>query len=42
ARDLVDDEELRAPIGATGIIIGATATGHPLLVDLGARPGRPM
>ncbi|MDP7739540.1 type VII secretion protein EccE [Mycobacterium paragordonae] len=39
ARDIVDDEELRAPIGATGIIIGATATGHPLLVDLGAPTG---
>lgn len=34
ARKLSADEELRAPIGATGIIIGATATGHPLLVDL--------
>lgn len=34
ARRVSADEELRAPIGATGIIIGATATGHPLLVDL--------
>lgn len=39
ARALSADEELRAPIGATGIIIGATSTGHPLLVDLSAPTG---
>lgn len=33
------EEELRAPIGASGIIIGATATGHPLLLDLAAPTG---
>jgi type VII secretion protein EccE len=39
-RPLVDDEDLRAPIGATGIIVGTTASGHPLLVPLqSADPG---
>ena len=34
------DEKLRAPIGASGIIVGATAKGHPLLVELAdARAG---
>lgn len=27
-------EDLRAPIGATGIILGSTASGHPLLLPL--------
>lgn len=34
ARELAVGEGLHAPIGASGIIIGATATGHPLLVDM--------
>jgi type VII secretion protein EccE len=33
-RTLVDDEGLRAPIGATGIIVGTLPSGHPLLVPL--------
>jgi type VII secretion protein EccE len=34
-------EKLRAPIGATGILIGTTAKHHPMLVPLGnARPGQ--
>lgn len=33
-RPLVDDEDLRAPIGATGIIVGTLPSGHPLLVPL--------
>jgi type VII secretion protein EccE len=34
-------EELRAPIGATGIMVGVTAAHHPLLVPLAdPRPGR--
>jgi type VII secretion protein EccE len=34
-------EELRAPIGATGIMLGVTAAHHPLLVTLtNPRPGR--
>ena len=40
-RGLGADERLRAPIGATGIVIGTTAKHHPMLVPLGdARPGR--
>lgn len=40
-RDLGEGESLRAPIGATGILIGTTAKHHPMLVPLGdARPGR--
>jgi type VII secretion protein EccE len=40
ARRLRDDEQLRAPIGASGVIVGATPQGHPLLVDLAdAVPG---
>jgi type VII secretion protein EccE len=39
ARELAAGEGLRAPIGASGIIVGVTATGHPLLVDLGAPSG---
>lgn len=35
-RVLKSDEELRAPIGSSGVIVGATSAGHPLLVDLGA------
>lgn len=35
SRELVDGERLGVPIGATGIIIGTTATGHPLLIDVG-------
>lgn len=39
-RLLGDHEALRAPIGATGILIGATGKGHPMLIPLGApRPG---
>jgi hypothetical protein len=34
ARPLGDGEDLRAPIGASGLIVGATPQGHPLLVDL--------
>jgi type VII secretion protein EccE len=33
-RPLDDGEDLRAPIGASGLIVGATPQGHPLLVDL--------
>lgn len=36
ARPLVDGEHLALPIGATGIIIGITPAGHPLLIDLAA------
>jgi type VII secretion protein EccE len=40
-RRLDAGESLRAPIGATGILIGTTAKHHPMLVPLGdARPGR--
>jgi type VII secretion protein EccE len=40
-RDLAAGENLRAPIGATGILIGTTAKHHPMLIPLGdARPGR--
>ncbi|MBY0440816.1 MAG: type VII secretion protein EccE [Mycobacteriaceae bacterium] len=39
ARALVDGEQLAVPIGATGIIIGTTPTGHPLLIDLGDPTG---
>ena len=35
-RPLQAGEDLRAPIGASGVIVGATTAGHPLLVDLGA------
>jgi type VII secretion protein EccE len=39
-RLLAGGEKLHAPIGASGIILGATSTGHPLLVDLAdARAG---
>lgn len=34
ARELVAGEKVAVPIGATGIIVGMTASGHPLLVDL--------
>lgn len=34
ARELGAEEKVSVPIGATGIIIGTTASGHPLLVDL--------
>ncbi|OBJ91078.1 type VII secretion protein EccE [Mycobacterium asiaticum] len=34
ARELPAGQRLRMPIGASGIIIGATASGHPLLIDL--------
>lgn len=33
-RRLRDDEDLRAPIGSTGVIIGSTMSGHLLLVSL--------
>lgn len=33
-RSLADGEDLRAPIGATGIIVGTLPSGHPLLVPL--------
>lgn len=40
-RALSVGEKLRAPIGATGILIGTTAKHHPMLVPLGdARPGQ--
>ncbi len=36
SRELSDDaESLDVAIGATGIVVGSNATGHPLLVDLG-------
>ncbi len=35
ARELCSGERLAVAIGATGIIIGTTASGHPLLVDVG-------
>jgi type VII secretion protein EccE len=42
SRRLTDDEDLRAPIGSTGIILGVTAARHPLLVPLDdARPDHP-
>lgn len=34
-----DDEPLAVAIGASGIIVGSNATGHPLLVDVGAPTG---
>lgn len=34
-RELAAGEKVSVPIGATGMIIGTTASGHPLLVDLG-------
>ena len=34
ARALAAGEKVAVPIGATGIIVGTTASGHPLLVDL--------
>ncbi|BAN91975.1 MULTISPECIES: type VII secretion protein EccE [Mycobacterium] len=34
ARELATGEKVTVPIGATGIIVGTTASGHPLLVDL--------
>lgn len=34
ARRLGDGEKVAVPIGSTGIIVGTTASGHPLLVDL--------
>jgi type VII secretion protein EccE len=33
-------EDLSTPIGATGIIVGTTQTGHPLLVDLTPPSGK--
>lgn len=35
-RTLEAAEELKAPIGPSGIIVGATTTGHPLLINLAA------
>lgn len=32
-RALASDEDLRAPIGATGVIVGSTMSGHVLLVN---------
>ncbi|TDO06490.1 type VII secretion protein EccE [Mycobacterium sp. BK086] len=37
-RVLTDGEDLRAPLGATGILLGALPSGHPLLMNLAA-PG---
>ena len=34
AREVAAGEKVAVPIGATGIIVGTTASGHPLLVDL--------
>ncbi|WP_142399758.1 type VII secretion protein EccE, partial [Mycobacterium marinum] len=34
ARELAAGEKVAVPIGATGVIIGTTASGHPLLIDL--------
>ena len=34
AREVTPAEKVAVPIGATGIIVGTTASGHPLLVDL--------
>jgi type VII secretion protein EccE len=34
AREVAAGEKVAVPIGATGIIVGTTAAGHPLLVDL--------
>ena len=34
-RELAVGERLAVAIGSTGIIIGSTASGHPLLIDLG-------
>lgn len=34
AREVTAAEKVAVPIGATGIIVGTTASGHPLLVDL--------
>jgi type VII secretion protein EccE len=33
-RELRAGEAIAAPVGTTGIIVGSTTTGHPLLVDL--------
>lgn len=33
-RELGGDDTIAAPVAATGIIVGSTTTGHPLLVDL--------
>jgi type VII secretion protein EccE len=33
-------EDLSTPIGASGVIVGTTQTGHPLLVDLTPPPGK--
>lgn len=39
-RRLAEGENLRAPAGANGIIVSASAQGHPFLVDLGpTKPG---
>jgi type VII secretion protein EccE len=40
ARRLRDRERLAAPIGASGIIVGATSAGHPLLIDLTPVPAK--
>ena len=39
ARELAGGERLAVAVGATGIIIGTTASGHPLLVDVGDPTG---
>lgn len=39
ARELAPGEHLSVAIGATGIIVGATAAGHPLLIDIGDLTG---
>jgi type VII secretion protein EccE len=40
-RAMGEEEELRSPLGVTGILMGTTSTRHPMLVPLGdARPGK--
>lgn len=39
SRPLADGEQLTAPVGSTGIIIGTTRAGHPLLLDLATAAG---
>src|SRR5271166_708435 len=39
SRRLRDGEQLATPIGASGMIVGTTPAGHPLLIDLAAPTG---
>jgi type VII secretion protein EccE len=39
ARELSADDRVAVAIGATGIIMGTTASGHPLLIDIGNPTG---